>query len=415
MKKVSRFVATAVTVALIGSTLSSIPATACTKVIPDTSDSTNIYDGKYDGYSIITYSDGKIYVNYKLSDISGSEVETYGSSHLGYLIKTSDNIDALAESEDSYLYSLNGEEWINSQDTVEFRMTTNNIYEYIERLEIEDLTENLYFYVNKGTDLMTAKEIENEANELYKTYNIDEITDVDIASSSPGQYMDTINVGIPEDMEMTDELKEEIISRMPEYSLGWNIDDTYKEMYFDDFGTVKVYTLWYVDDSEKTVDEDGAVCYVHTASDCICEYFFGSTTLEFANSLYDIDEVVYSVPHVEFYALEYTSVVTTKLSDSKPVDDITKEVEPTEDLTEISTETATKAQETKTIVLGDINGDDKVDSIDAVFTLKDFASQILGNKSTLDLSVADMNDDGKINSSDAVIILKTYADNLISK
>jgi hypothetical protein len=69
----------------------------------------------------------------------------------------------------------------------------------------------------------------------------------------------------------------------------------------------------------------------------------------------------------------------------------------------------------KSAISGDVNGDNKVDSRDAVVVLKDFASQILGNKSTLDLSVADMNDDGKINSSDAVIILKQYAQSLISK
>jgi hypothetical protein len=80
-----------------------------------------------------------------------------------------------------------------------------------------------------------------------------------------------------------------------------------------------------------------------------------------------------------------------------------------------STTTTTTTSKKEQVTLGDINGDGSVNSIDAVFVLKDFASQILGNKSTLDLSVADMNDDGKINSSDAVIILKQYAQSLISK
>jgi hypothetical protein len=78
-------------------------------------------------------------------------------------------------------------------------------------------------------------------------------------------------------------------------------------------------------------------------------------------------------------------------------------------------ETTTTTPTTTTVIKGDINGDGSVNSIDAVFVLKDFASQILGNKSTLDVSIADMNDDGKINSSDAVIILKQYAQSLINK
>jgi hypothetical protein len=69
----------------------------------------------------------------------------------------------------------------------------------------------------------------------------------------------------------------------------------------------------------------------------------------------------------------------------------------------------------KSAISGDVNGDDKVDARDAVVVLKDYASQILGNKTTLDLSTADMNDDGKINSSDAVIIFKQYAQSLFSK
>jgi hypothetical protein len=80
-----------------------------------------------------------------------------------------------------------------------------------------------------------------------------------------------------------------------------------------------------------------------------------------------------------------------------------------------STTSTTTTSKKEQVTLGDINGDGSVNSIDAVFVLKDFASQILGNKTTLDVSTADMNDDGKINSSDAVIILKQYAQSLISK
>lgn len=62
-----------------------------------------------------------------------------------------------------------------------------------------------------------------------------------------------------------------------------------------------------------------------------------------------------------------------------------------------------------TATLGDCNSDGKVNSVDAVIILKDFASTILGKESTLSLDVADVNKDGKVNSSDAVNVLKYYA------
>jgi Ca2+-binding EF-hand superfamily protein len=80
-----------------------------------------------------------------------------------------------------------------------------------------------------------------------------------------------------------------------------------------------------------------------------------------------------------------------------------------------STSTAEEPKANENVILGDVTGDGKIDSRDAVVILKDFASTILGNKTTLELNKADMNSDGKINSSDAVEVLKTYANSLISK
>jgi hypothetical protein len=91
----------------------------------------------------------------------------------------------------------------------------------------------------------------------------------------------------------------------------------------------------------------------------------------------------------------------------------------TNSTTQTTTQTTVKSTEnseniTKTaIISGDANEDGKLDSRDAVVVLKDFAGQMVGIKSTLDLAISDMNSDGKINSTDAVIILKTYAQNLI--
>jgi hypothetical protein len=44
-----------------------------------------------------------------------------------------------------------------------------------------------------------------------------------------------------------------------------------------------------------------------------------------------------------------------------------------------------------------------------------YAKQLLGIETSLSLETADLNHDGKINAIDAVIILKQYAQSLISK
>jgi hypothetical protein len=64
--------------------------------------------------------------------------------------------------------------------------------------------------------------------------------------------------------------------------------------------------------------------------------------------------------------------------------------------------------------LGDINGDGKVNSSDAVEILKDYAQSILSGKSSLDKDIADCNSDGKINSVDAVLVLRYFAQTIIN-
>lgn len=63
-------------------------------------------------------------------------------------------------------------------------------------------------------------------------------------------------------------------------------------------------------------------------------------------------------------------------------------------------------------LLGDVNGDDKVDSTDARLTLQYAVKKIGADK--LDLTVADVNDDGKADSTDARLILQ-YTVKKISK
>ena len=63
-----------------------------------------------------------------------------------------------------------------------------------------------------------------------------------------------------------------------------------------------------------------------------------------------------------------------------------------------------------TVTWGDVNGDGKVNSTDAVLILR-YAAQLGVD---IDTAAADVNGDGKINSTDAVLILR-YAAQLITK
>lgn len=94
-------------------------------------------------------------------------------------------------------------------------------------------------------------------------------------------------------------------------------------------------------------------------------------------------------------------------------------------------ETATTAawEETtteKTISLGDVNGDDCIDSKDAVEVLRFYSNKLLGKDysfhyyehnslsyyHSIDASIGDVNSDGAVNSKDAVLILEYFAEYL---
>ena len=72
---------------------------------------------------------------------------------------------------------------------------------------------------------------------------------------------------------------------------------------------------------------------------------------------------------------------------------------------------ATPAAEAPAVMIGDVNGDGKVNTTDAVFILK-YAAGMMQLDETQILA-ADCNHDGKVNTSDAVLILK-YAAGMIS-
>lgn len=62
--------------------------------------------------------------------------------------------------------------------------------------------------------------------------------------------------------------------------------------------------------------------------------------------------------------------------------------------------------------LGDVNGDNKIDSKDAVLVLKDYAENLAGKSTTIDKTVADVNANNNVDSKDAVWILRYYANTL---
>lgn len=63
----------------------------------------------------------------------------------------------------------------------------------------------------------------------------------------------------------------------------------------------------------------------------------------------------------------------------------------------------------------DVNEDGKVNSIDAVLVLKDYANYIINGTNELDIKKADVNKDGYIDSKDAVAILIAYANIIVDE
>jgi hypothetical protein len=110
--------------------------------------------------------------------------------------------------------------------------------------------------------------------------------------------------------------------------------------------------------------------------------------------------------------------------DSDETEDVTEtaKVESTTEPTKAETEQTTsqkteKAEKSPTIVnidLGDVNGDNSVNSSDAVIVLQDYSNSIITGETALDPDVADVNQDGEVDSIDAVEILKNFAFTIIS-
>ena len=78
--------------------------------------------------------------------------------------------------------------------------------------------------------------------------------------------------------------------------------------------------------------------------------------------------------------------------------------------TKPTTNTTTTTTTISAKSLGDINGDSKIDSKDAVLVLKSYAESLAsGGNGSVTIEQGDVNKDGKVDSKDAVTILKYYA------
>ena len=66
------------------------------------------------------------------------------------------------------------------------------------------------------------------------------------------------------------------------------------------------------------------------------------------------------------------------------------------------------------VIKGDINGDGKIDSIDAVKVLQYYANSLAKiTQPAIDENAADINEDSIVDSKDAVSILVEYANNMV--
>jgi hypothetical protein len=114
---------------------------------------------------------------------------------------------------------------------------------------------------------------------------------------------------------------------------------------------------------------------------------------------------------------ELTYGVADTAVDTEPATTTTT-TKPTTVTTTTTTTTTTTENTVKSIVLGDLNSDGKINSIDAVAILKGYAQSLVNGSTGLteeQETAADVNKDGKINSIDAVNVLKYYAASLVDK
>ena len=238
-------------------------------------------------------------------------------------------------------------------------------------------------------------------NEDYeKVYNIDGVEKVELARSKFSErcYIPVDDWGQNEWFKDNniDPKKEKLIMADVYVENGFELD---KDMFKDTGYDVVYVEKDNISSSEKNYD----LWYVYF------KYKGKESYTEFNKATEKIDKVHSSdisiirnesaTEGIDRYAFDIVKNPTIEL----PTQEIT---EPTKGTTATTTTT-----EPKEVKVGDINGDNAIDSKDAVLVLKSYADALANNKTYYE-KAADVNNDGKVDSKDAVEILKTYAKNL---
>jgi hypothetical protein len=167
---------------------------------------------------------------------------------------------------------------------------------------------------------------------------------------------------------------------------------------------------------KKSVNNISTLPYVYRVFDMLASYSNFDFDFDVENAEVDTTKDISELEKYNF------TVLYSK--DSEETEDVTEtaKVESTTEPTKAETEQTTsqkteKAEKSPTIVnidLGDVNGDNSVNSSDAVIVLQDYSNSIITGETALDPDVADVNQDGEVDSIDAVEILKNFAFTIIS-
>ncbi len=412
-------------------------------------------------FNVKTDESGRYHFEYRFDENGrkkGNDI-----THAAYIISTKEDISSL-KTDDTLLYSLeeiknNGLKWYNDDhdfsdknyDDSRFlpwkNITEYSIDEILKKYD-SDYTDNLdNIYVYRSNPYLTVSERKEEAENISKKYSADYVIDMDFNQNTWTENgAKRILFELKDGTELTDELKKEILSKAGAETEINKVDleaESKKDSVLDFpnycinfFGNYinkdNIYGFEVSSEDDKTAAETAEKLYdLEEVKSAFPDFdatmgrqVYYNVTLLYPNekTLADNEEFE-KVPNTEDTApaTETTESVTeTSKEDvteptekpenvTDPTGETTDKIElPTQEITEPTKETTTEPKEIK---LGDINGDNAIDSKDAVLVLKSYADALANNKTYYE-KAADVNNDGKVDSKDAVEILKTYAKNL---
>ena len=411
-------------------------------------------------FNVKTDESGRYHFEYRFDENGrkkGNDI-----THAAYIVSTKEDVSSL-KTDDTLLYSLeeiknNSLKWYNDDhdfsdknyDDSRFspwkNITEYSIDEILKKYD-SDYTDNIdNIYVYRSNPYLTASERKEETENISKKYSADYIIDMDFNQNTWAENSaKRILFELKDGTELTDELKKEILSKAGAETEINKVDleaESKKDSVLD-------FPNYCINFFGNYIDKDNIYGFEVSSED-------DKAATETAEKLYDLEEVKSAFP--DFYATmgrqvyynvtllypnEKTLADNEELEEVPNTEDTAPATETTEPLTETSKEDTTDPTEIETTVteettdkielptqeitneptketttepkeikLGDINGDDLIDSKDAVLVLKSYAESLANNKTYYE-KAADVNNDGKVDSKDAVEILKTYAKNLV--